>query len=850
MKIMSKHLVIVESPAKAKTIEKYLGKDYQVLASFGHIRDLPSKDGSVDPAADFAMKWALDKKAQGRIKEIEKALKASDTLILATDPDREGEAISWHLLEVLNRKGALKDKSIERIAFNAITQKSIREAIAQPRNLDMQLVEAYLARRALDYLVGFTLSPVLWRKLPGSRSAGRVQSVSLRLICEREIEIEKFRSQEYWQIESQLQTPRADMFSARLVKLEGQKLEKFSLQNKAQAEIATQAVKQADLKITTITSKPVQRKPYAPFQTSTLQQEASHKLGFSATHTMRIAQSLYEGIDIGGETVGLITYMRTDGISTASEALTECRKMIQTLFGDNYLPKSPRLYKTKAKNAQEAHEAIRPTEFHRHPDKLPLNKEQKQLYDLIWRRAMASQMQAAQLERTVFDIQDTSGRLSLRANGQVIRFDGFLKLYDIPEADQKKGDADDDRHLPPASENETVTAQRTQASQHFTQPPSRYSEASLVKKMEELGIGRPSTYASTLKLLQDRNYVRLEKRRFIPDDRGRLVTAFLENFFTRYIQYDYTADLETQLDRVSAGDLDWKHFLRDFWTQFAAHVETTKGLRVSEVLDTLNEALKAVVFIPHENGQDPRKCTHCKDGKLSLKVGRFGAFIGCSNYPDCNFTRPFGQQDSANTTSETPERHLGQNPETGEDIYFKSGRFGPYVQIGETQKGEKPKRMSIPKSWSPEMIDLAKALKLLSLPREIGIHPQDGEIIQASLGRYGPYILHKGAYANLESVDEVFNIGLNRAVSLLVEKHTRGSGRRNSSKTLKSLGLHPDLKTEMNLMDGRYGPYVKCGQINATLPKNMAPDQLTKDMAIDFIRQKQARSATQKTPKK
>ncbi len=841
------NLVIVESPAKAKTIEKYLGKDYKVLASFGHIRDLPSKNGSVDPEAEFAMKWAVDTKSKTRVKDIEKALEKSEKLILATDPDREGEAISWHLLEVLNKKKALKDKTVERVVFNAITKKNVTEAIANPRELDMELVEAYLARRALDYLVGFTLSPVLWRKLPGSRSAGRVQSVALRLICERENEIEKFTAQEYWSVHADLKSADGKPFSANLVKLSGEKLDKFSLGTESDAMAAKKSVEDADLKIQSVEAKPVKRKPYAPFTTSTLQQEASRKLGFSATRTMQTAQRLYEGIDIGGETVGLITYMRTDGISMVGEAITEAREIVKSEFGETYLPKSPRVFKNKAKNAQEAHEAIRPTSFARVPGRVKLTGDQAKLYELIWKRAMASQMEEARLERTTIEIGDDAQTVGLRSTGSVLKFDGFLKLYEAakPASEEKE---EDSGLLPAVERGENAGTQKVEAEQHFTQPPPRYSEASLVKKMEELGIGRPSTYASTLKTLQNRDYVTLDKRRFTPSDKGRLVTAFLEEFFTRYVQYDYTADLEDRLDRVSAGDLGWKKLLQEFWEAFSAHVDGTKELRVSQVLDALNIALKPIVFPDRKDGSDPRSCTSCDDGELSLKVGKFGAFIGCSNYPDCKFTRPFGQGADEAAEANKEDKMLGVDPDSGMDVFLKTGRFGPYVQLGEEKK---PKRTGLPKTWPYDSIDLERALRLLRLPREVGKHPEDNEMISANIGRYGPYILHSGTYVNLPDVDEMFEVGLNRAVTLLAEKRANGGGRgRRTAAALKDLGEHPETKKPIKVMDGRYGPYVKYEKINATIPKGTKPEEVTLEMALEYIAAKEAKSGKKKTTKK
>ena len=838
------NLVIVESPAKAKTIEKYLGKDYKVLASFGHVRDLPSKTGSVEPDNDFEMLWAVDTRSKARIKDIETALKNADKLILATDPDREGEAISWHLLEVLMKKKAFKDKPIERVVFNAITKKSVTDAIAKPRELDMELVEAYLARRALDYLVGFNLSPILWRKLPGARSAGRVQSVALRLICERETEIESFNSQEYWSVNSDIKTQDNTGFSANLVRLDGEKLDKFTLNDEAKAMDAKAKLEAADLKIIDVSAKPVKRNPSPPFTTSSLQQEASRKLGFSATRTMQTAQKLYEGVNIGGETTGLITYMRTDGISMVGEAISECRATIDSEFGDTYLPGQHRVYKSKAKNAQEAHEAIRPTSFLRTPASLKLSGDQAKLYDLIWKRAMASQMKSAELERTTIKIANNDNQIELRASGQVIRFDGFLKLYEATRSQaQQEADKDQNRTLPAVNADDAVRADKVNAEQHFTQPPPRYSEASLVKKMEELGIGRPSTYASILKVLQDRGYVNLDKRRFIPDDKGRLVTAFLENFFAKYVQYDYTADLEDRLDKVSSGDLGWKKLLDDFWKQFSSHVEETKELRVTNVLDTLNEVLKPLVFPELEDGGDPRACTACDDGKLSLKLGRFGAFVGCSNYPECKFTRPFGQGDGAGAQAQE-DKMLGIDPETGVDIFLKTGRFGPYVQLGEEKK---PKRASLPKNWPYESIDLEKALRLLSLPREVGKHPEDGELITGAIGRYGPYILHAGTYVNLPTADEMFEIGLNRAVTLLAEKRAAGGGRgRRTAQVLKDLGKHPESDKPVQVLDGRYGPYVKYEKINATIPKGVEPQSVTLEMALEYIAAKEAKGGKKK----
>jgi len=836
------NLVIVESPAKAKTIEKYLGKNYEVLASFGHIRDLPSKNGSVDPNNEFKMSWSIDTQSKKRVKDIEISLKKANKLILATDPDREGEAISWHLLDVLSgKKNLLKGKTIERVVFNAITKKSVIEAIAKPRQLDMELVEAYLARRALDYLVGFTLSPILWRKLPGARSAGRVQSVALRLICERETEIEKFDPKEYWSINAIIKNSKGNNFPARLVALDEKKLEKFSLANKDQALKAKDALASSKLSVTSIESKPIARNPQAPFMTSTLQQEASRKLGFSATQTMRTAQMLYEGVDIGGETTGLITYMRTDGISMIGEAISDCRASIEENFGEKYLPGQHRVYKTKAKNAQEAHEAIRPTSFSRTPESLSLSGDMKKLYELIWKRTMASQMSAAKLERTTIQMEDKKNSVALRSTGQIVKFDGFLRLYEETKPmTAEETDSQSNTLLPPLAINDEVKAIDVKADQHFTQPPPRYSEASIVKKMEELGIGRPSTYASILKVLQDRGYVSLDNRRFTPVDKGRLLSAFLENFFGKYVQYDYTAKLEENLDKVSAGNLNWKILLREFWNEFSSSVDETKDLRVTNVLDALNDALRSSVFPNREDGVDPRKCNSCEDGKLSLKLGKFGAFVGCSNYPECKFTRPFGGED---IRIPTEDKLLGQHPDNGADIVLKSGRYGPYVEM-ETDK--KPKRTSLPKSWPYDLMDLDKGLRLINLPRKIGEHPEDGNQIISALGRFGPYIKHNKTYVSLKDPEDMFNLGMNRAVELIADKIANPGRRANSATVLKDLGKHPESNKAITIMSGRYGPYIKYEKINATLPKNKNPEDITLETALEYINAKISKSPKKK----
>jgi len=846
------NLVIVESPAKAKTINKYLGPDFQVLASYGHVRDLPSKDGSVKPDEDFAMTWDVDGKSAKRLTEIAKAAEGADRLILATDPDREGEAISWHVLEVLRSKKKLKDKPVERVVFNAITKSAVLEAMANPRQIDDALVDAYLARRALDYLVGFTLSPVLWRKLPGARSAGRVQSVALRLVCERENAIEIFNPREYWSVAVTLEPPNGGRFVARIVGFDGKKIGRLDIADQTSAQKIEAALKSGAYRVASVEAKPVKRNPPAPFTTSTLQQEASRKLGFAAARTMQVAQRLYEGIDLSGETVGLITYMRTDGVQIAAEAIAATRETISSQYGERYLPEKPRFYQTKAKNAQEAHEAIRPTDLSRHPDSVTrmLDAEQAKLYALIWKRTIASQMQSAELERTTVEIAaGASGEAALRATGQVVRFDGFLTLYQ--EGRDEESEDDDDGRLPAMAANDQLNEHGIAVDQHFTEPPPRYTEATLIKKMEEIGIGRPSTYTATLSVLRDRGYVRLEKRQLVPEDKGRLVTAFLESFFNRYVEYDFTADLEEKLDRISNGELSWKDVLREFWQVFSANVDETKDLRVAEVLESLNGLLAPHVFPPREDGADPRDCPTCGDGKLSLKLGKFGAFIGCSNYPDCRFTRQLSANgENGNGGADDGTRNLGQDPENGLEVTLRTGRFGPYVQLGEQNgKDEKPKRTSLPKGWDAAEIDLERALALLALPRIVGLHPETEKPISAGLGRYGPFVLHDGTFANLDSVEEVFSVGLNRAVTVIAEKIAGGGRRTSTPKALKALGEHPD-GGPVTVRDGRYGPYVNHGKINATLPRGMDPDSVTLDVALQLITAKAEKGPTKRPAKK
>jgi DNA topoisomerase-1 len=809
------------------------------------------------------MHWDVDTKSQKIIKEIADAVKKADKLILATDPDREGEAISWHILQILEQKKALKkDIQVERVAFNAVTKQAILAAMNEPRAIDTPLVSAYLARRALDYLVGFTLSPVLWRKLPGARSAGRVQSVALRLVCDREAEIEKFRSEEYWTIDAVLVTGKGEEFPARLNAINGTTLKKLDIKTAEAANAIKAAIEKGEFRVVSAEKKAVKRNPFAPFATSTLQMDASRKLGFSAKQTMQVAQRLYEGVDIGGETVGLITYMRTDGVTIVPEAINAIRGLIAREYSQKYVAPFIREYKTKAKNAQEAHEAIRPTEVARKPADVArfLEKDQAALYDLIWKRTVASQMASAELEQTTADIE-VKGRdgktYRLRATGSVELFDGFLKVYEEGRDERlhaTKGKDDTveedglDRRLPALAQGDRVSDRSIDCEQHFTQPPPRYSEATLVKKLEELGIGRPSTYASTLAVLQEREYVRIDKKRLIPEDKGRLVTAFLEGFFKRYVEYDFTADLEEKLDLISDGKLAWKDVLRDFWREFTGAVDDIKDLRVGDVLEALNEILGPHVFPPREDGGDPRSCPACKTGRLSLKIsGKYGAFIGCGNYPECRYTRQLADQAGGDAEAATPDgKHLGFDPDTGLAVTLRTGRFGPYVQLGEGSDDEKPKRASVPKGIAAASIDLEHALKLLSLPREVGLHPETGKPIVAGIGRYGPFVLHDGLYANLESVEDVFTVGLNRAVTLLAEKAAGGKSRFQRAKptVLKDLGEHPGGGGKIEVLSGRYGPYVRHDKINATIPNGRDPASITLDEAVELIAQRAAKGGT------
>jgi DNA topoisomerase-1 len=817
-------LVVVESPAKAKTIEKYLGRDYRVLASYGHVRDLPAKDGSVDPDAGFAMEWETYPDKARQLKAITDEAKKADALILATDPDREGEAISWHVQEVLRKRKALP-ADVERVTFNAITKATVTEAMKHPRALDEDLIDAYRARRALDYLVGFTLSPVLWRKLPGAKSAGRVQSVALRLVVDREREIELFKAQEYWSVEALMESDGQE-FLARLIRFKGDKVDRLTIGDRGTAEAAKAAVEAGRFTVQSVETRPLSRNPPPPFTTSTLQQEAARKLGFSASHTMRIAQALYED--------GSITYMRTDGVQMAPEAVSAARKAVVARYDAGYVPDKPRHYETKAKNAQEAHEAIRPTDFSR--DRAG-SGDHGRLYDLVWKRALASQMASARLERTTAELTDGTGQTALRATGQVVLFPGFLALYE--EGRDDEGD-EDSRRLPRLHEGDVPAKKRVLAEQHFTQPPPRYSEASLVKKMEELGIGRPSTYAATLQTLKDRGYVVLEKNRFLPQESGRLLTAFLERFFERYVSFDFTAHLEDELDDISGGRMQWQKVLEAFWRDFKPKTAEIMEQQPSAITAALDDFLAPWLFPDKADGTDPRLCPACGEGRLSLRGGRFGAFVACSNYPDCKFTRRFGQGGEEGAADSGPEI-LGQHPDTGEDISRKTGRFGPYIEMGD---GKEAKRASIPKDAGELHLDLA--VRLLSLPRTVGEHPETGKPITASIGRYGPYLAHDGKYAKLGSTAEVFETGMNAAVVKLAEAAAGGGRARGSREPLKVLGGHPRTEAEIRLMEGRFGPYVTDGTTNATLPKSLAPDQLTLEEAAQLIDERAAKGPAPK----
>ena len=867
---MTQKIVIVESPAKAKTINKYLGSDYTVLASYGHIRDLPPKDGSVRPDEDFAMEWELGDRADKPVSEITKAVKNASAVYLASDPDREGEAIAWHILEVLHAKGLDKKIPIKRITFNEITKQTVLDAIAHPREIDGDLVDAYMARRALDYLVGFSLSPVLWRKLPGAKSAGRVQSVALRLICERESEIEVFKPQEFWSLDAIFTTAGGASIPAHLTHLSGKKLDKFHIQNEAEAQATLAMLNQFTWNVNSVEKKQSRRNPYPPFTTSTLQQEASRKIGLGATRTMRTAQQLYEGTDIGGETVGLITYMRTDGVALSMDAITAAREVIAQDFGKDFVPESPRIYKAAAKNAQEAHEAIRPTDMRRRPEQVAqyLDGDQLRLYTLIWQRTMASQMASAVLDQVAVDISGGNNQATFRATGSVVVFDGWLKVYQESVDEDKKPDGDGygNVRLPSVNEGDKLNKKEIKPEQHFTQPPPRYSEASLVKKLEELGIGRPSTYASIMQVLQDRDYVTLDKKRFTPEDRGRVVIAFLENYFREYVEYDYTANLENKLDDISGGTLKWKTVLRDFWQGFSEAIGATKDLKVSDVIDKLDAALGPHFFPIGADGVDPRVCTQCGTGRMGLKLGKFGAFLGCSNYPTCRNTRPLAV---ASANSDAPQmqgpRELGLDPVTQLPVSARVGPYGAYVQLGplpqaapvvveeepaadgkkkkkKSKKDDapKPKRVSLPKGIDPNLIDLDTALKFLGLPRDVGKHPESGEMITAGLGRFGPYLKMGAQYKSLAADDDVLSVGLNRAVVLMAEP-SKGGFNRAPREPAKVVGEHPDDQKPITLNKGRFGPYLKWGKVMATVTKSYDPENLKLDEAVEILAAKIAK---------
>ena len=812
-------LVVVESPAKAKTIEKYLGSGHRVLASFGHVRDLPPKDGSVDPDREFAMQWQVSPDRSKQLRAIADEAKKADTLILATDPDREGEAISWHVQEVLRQKKALPS-TVQRVTFNAITNSAVTEAMQKPRGLDEDLIDAYKARRALDYLVGFTLSPILWRKLPGAKSAGRVQSVALRLIVDREREIEIFRPQEYWQVSASFEAD-GQRFTARLAELDGKKIERLTIGNRGDADAAKAVVEAGRFTVSSVETKPFSKNPPPPFTTSTLQQEAARKLGYSASHTMRVAQSLYED--------GLITYMRTDGIDMAPEAISAARRAIATRYDAGFVPDRPRQYQSKIKNAQEAHEAIRPTDFDR---SRAASGDHARLYELVYNRALASQMASARLERTTVELIDGAGRATLRATGQVVLFPGFMALYDEGRDDPQD---EEGARMPQLREGDAPAKTGVEATQSFTQPPPRYSEASLVKRLEELGIGRPSTYAATLQTLKDREYVRVEKGRFVPEESGRLVTAFLERFFERYVSYDYTAELEEELDDVSGGRLDWHKLLDDFWRDFKPKAGEVMDQKPSEITQALDEFLSPWLYPPRADGSDPRVCPQCGTGRLSLRGGRFGAFVACSNYPDCKYTQKFGQG-GEQAQSEGPT-------DLGDGILLKSGRFGPYVERND-------KRASIPKDVPLEDVTTEVAERLLSLPRELGPHPETGKPITASIGRYGPYLAHDGKYAKLNSTAEVFETGMNAAVSKLADAASGGGRRTASREPIAVLGKHPANSGEVRVMAGRYGPYVTDGTTNATLPKGAKPEAVTLEEAVRLIDERAAKGPAKKGGRK
>ena len=840
-------VVVVESPAKAKTINKYLGSNYKVLASYGHVRDLPPKDGSVNPDKNFDMLWQVGEGSEKHLKAIVEAIREADHLYLATDPDREGEAISWHVQEELEKRNALDGINVQRVVFHEITKDAVSHAIDNPRSLDQGLIEAYLARRALDYLVGFTLSPVLWRKLPGSRSAGRVQSVALRLISERENEIEKFVPQEYWSVKAKFTTRQGGILSSHLTHLNGEKLNRFSISDENSAKQAVKSVESGEFRVISIERKSVFRNPQPPFTTSTMQQEASRKLGFGTVRTMRVAQKLYEGIDIGGETLGLITYMRTDSNQMAQEAITSSRNLIRKQFSDEYVPDTPNIFRNRSKNAQEAHEAIRPTDFWRLPKDLEayLDEDGQRLYELIWKRAVASSMQKAALEQVTIDTSTIDRKTVMRSTGSVIVFDGFLALYQEDRDDPTEDESPESKILPRVTEGEQLQTNSVDKEQHFTKPPPRFTEASLVKKMEELGIGRPSTYASIISVLQDRNYVRLVNKRFEPENRGRVVTAFLSGYFERYVEYNFTAELEDRLDLIARGDTNWMQVLRDFWNAFQEAIKGTENLKISDVIDTLDADLGPHFFPVRDDGSDTRVCPSCNDGRLGLKLGKSGPFIGCSNYPECKYTRPLSvasAEDDEIAALSLP-KELGIDPETKKGVTLRKGPFGFYVQLGEAEGKTKPKRATLLKNYSPLEITLELALSLLSLPRDIGPHPETAELIQAGVGRFGPYLKMGSVYTSLSNDEDILSLGLNRAVAIIKEKPSK---KRGTTAAIRDLGNHPQDGKPVKVFKGRYGPYVKHNSINASIPKSETEESITLDKAVELLTERAAKGKKSK----
>ena len=825
------NVLIVESPSKAKSINKYLGSDFKVLASVGHVRDLSAKNDAIDTENDFQMKWETSDRGKKVIKEITDAAKKSENLYLATDPDREGEAIAWHVEKLLRDNSSLSKLNIHRVTFNEITKNAVLDSLKEPREIDENLVNAYLARRALDFLVGFTLSPVLWRKLPGSKSAGRVQSVALRIISERELEIEKFIPQEYWSLQGEFRNKEDKIINSRLTVYDGNKVDKLDIKNESEATKIFNDIKNSTFTVGNITKKEARRNPYPAFTTSTMQIESSRKLGLSASQTMRTAQRLYEGTDIKGETTGLITYMRTDSVVMSKEAINQVRGFVTDNYGANYLPEAPRVYKSKAKNAQEAHECIRPTNIYLTPKDIKqyITLEEYKLYEIIWQRAVSSQMASAVLDQVAVDITNEDKKIVLRANGSTIKFPGMYKVYQEAKDDDK--DEEKETILPAMSEGESLNLKEVEKTQHFTSPPPRYTEASLVKKLEELGIGRPSTYASIIKVLQDRDYVILDKKRFNPHDRGRIVSIFLEKYFNQYVEYDFTADLENQLDEISDGKLDWKEVLRKFWETFKQLCDETVGKSNREVIDVLDEA------------DEKRKCPTCDNGRLGIKVGKFGGFIGCSNYPDCKYTVQFNQLNDKDGAALSGPKEIGIYPETGEMITLRKGPYGFYMQVGEGTKEKKPKRVSIPKNFEPDEIGLNTAIQLLGLPRKLGFHPETNKTVSAGIGMYGPYILHDKKYKALEKTDNILDIELERAIELIAKPTQRGNA------TLKTFGEHPTEKKNITAHDGKFGPYVKCGKINASILGDQTIDSLKLEDAIRLIDERKAKMGLKKKKK-